>query len=376
MSYKLRALAAFAAVCIAAPAAAQPILDCPMRTERYSVDTPLFDILRKPEAVAVVERELPGTTKGIGQIPNATKAPSITAILTIRSLTKFNPKAQDIGKLDAALRALPVTVADQRARCERYDDDKVAISVPEGSPRVLLFEKMTGFRDGPSVEAARAAFEGMAKRNGWALVVTGKGGAIRPDVLRQFDLVIWNNVSGDVLTLKQRKAFRDYVERGGGYLGVHGSAGDFAYHWGWYPQTLIGAQFIGHPMGPQFQDARVVVEAPPGMVGGDLAPGWTMKDEWYSFDKSPRAKGVRVVATLDERSYSPKGQGGQQLAMGADHPIIWSHCVGSGRSFYSAIGHRPETYSDPNYVKLLEQAVPWAAGKGKTVCKGGKEVAR
>jgi type 1 glutamine amidotransferase len=45
-----------------------------------------------------------------------------------------------------------------------------------------------------------------------------------------------------------------------------------------------------------------------------------------------------------------------------DHPIAWSRCIGSGRMFYSAIGHRPERYSDANYVQMLEQAVAWTSG--------------
>jgi type 1 glutamine amidotransferase len=48
--------------------------------------------------------------------------------------------------------------------------------------------------------------------------------------------------------------------------------------------------------------------------------------------------------------------------MGADHPIIWSHCVGRGRSFYSALGHKGEYYAEPLHVELLEGAIAWAAG--------------
>jgi type 1 glutamine amidotransferase len=47
--------------------------------------------------------------------------------------------------------------------------------------------------------------------------------------------------------------------------------------------------------------------------------------------------------------------------MGADHPIAWTRCVGKGRAFYSAIGHLPQTYSDATHLRLLEQAVEWAA---------------
>ena len=52
-----------------------------------------------------------------------------------------------------------------------------------------------------------------------------------------------------------------------------------------------------------------------------------------------------------------------------DHPIAWSRCVGKGRMFYSAIGHRPERYTDAVYVLMLEQAVGWVGtrdGKGCT----------
>jgi type 1 glutamine amidotransferase len=54
-----------------------------------------------------------------------------------------------------------------------------------------------------------------------------------------------------------------------------------------------------------------------------------------------------------------------------DHPIAWTRCIGRGRSFYSAIGHRPESYAVPSHVRLLEQAVEWAAGSGEAGCPAG-----
>ena len=50
--------------------------------------------------------------------------------------------------------------------------------------------------------------------------------------------------------------------------------------------------------------------------------------------------------------------------MGGEHPIAWVRCLEAGRSFYSAIGHRPEVYEEPHHVALLEQGVVWAAGAG------------
>ena len=320
----------------------------------------------------MLEREAPALLKNIP--PEFARPPTIATVMSLRMITAFMHVPNDtLAKIDRELAALPVTAADGVTRCARYDDERPDIRVPKGRPRLLVFEKISGFRDSPSVEAANTALRDMAARHGWALVVTDKAGAMTPSILRKFDAVIWNNVSGDVLTLSQRQVFKSYIERGGGFVGVHGSGGDPVYYWDWYADTLIGARFAGHPMNPQFQDARVVIEDDQSAIVRNLAPGWTMKDEWYSFRSNPRTGGARVLAALDEASYSLKGMAGEDLHMG-DHPIAWTKCIGNGRSFYSAIGHRPESYSEPHYVKLLEQGITWAAGVGETHCRDGTEV--
>jgi type 1 glutamine amidotransferase len=127
-------------------------------------------------------------------------------------------------------------------------------------------------------------------------------------------------------------------------------------------------------MAPQFQQARVTVVDPASPIVASLAPGWAMTDEWYSFATDPRSTGAHVLLALDEASYSPQS-GERDLRMG-DHPIAWTRCIGDGRSFFSAIGHRPESYSEPHYVQVLEAGIGWAAGAGATRCRAGDEVAR
>ena len=362
------------ALCTALANATEPsAIDCPLRDAPYSTESPLMDILLNPSAVSIANSHMGGTLDKLPATFASTEAPSFSAIITLQTIASMAQIPKDfLGPVDKELAALPITEADRIARCARYDIDVPVFQIPEGKPRILLFEKMTGFRDGPSVEAATAALKAMAARNGWALVVTDKGGAITPAVLQQFDAVIWNNVSGDVLTLAQRAAFKDYIENGGGYVGIHGSAGDPVYWWDWYADELIGARFIGHPRDPQFQDARIIVEETQSGIGRGLPEKWVLNDEWYSFKTSPRGAGATVIAILDESSYQLVGHGGQDLHMG-DHPIAWTRCVGNGRSFYSAIGHRPEIYSEPTYATLLEQGIAWAAGGGATVCRNGAE---
>ena len=228
-------------------------------------------------------------------------------------------------------------------------------------PAILVFSKTNGFRDDDAVRAANMALAEIAKRRGWFSFFTENGAAFNPGYLSRFDATVWNNTSGDVLTTGQKQAFRGYIENGGGFAGIHGAGGDPRYEWRWYVETLLGAQFKGHPLNPQFQRAVIHIENPDDPIVSGLPRDWSRVDEWYSFEKSPRENGATVLATLEERTYSPK-MFWKDIRMGSDHPIIWKHCVGKGRVFYSALGHSASTYSEPLHLKELEGGIAWAAG--------------
>jgi len=134
----------------------------------------------------------------------------------------------------------------------------------------------------------------------------------------------------------------------------------------------LQAHFFGHPMHPQFQRATIHIENPSDPIVQGLGGTWQREDEWYSFARSPRGTGVRVLATLDEKSYQPEFFG-QSLRMGDDHPIIWKHCLGNGRVFYSALGHTAASYQEPKYQSVLEHAIVWAAALEGSKCVGGSE---
>lgn len=373
-------LAAVAVLGMASPAMARPVTDCPLRDRPFSSTSPLMDIILSPAASAAVDSVVPNMTKSMPPMFASKTPPNFAAILSVKEAAGMGArfsrdpssfKMPDMAQVDAALAKVSVTAEDRVARCARYDNDVPSFTLKPGRQSVLLFEKINGFKDTPSVNAAHAAFIALAERKGWNIVATDKGGVFNPATLRRFDVVVWNNISGDVLTLSQRRAFENYINRGGAFVGVHGSAGDFVYFWDWYVDTLIGARFIGHPMNPQFQEARVAVEARDHPIGKVLPAEWKMTDEWYSFRSSPRANGATVIASLDETTYKPDGMAGQNLRMG-DHPIAWTRCIGPrghgrGRSFYSAIGHKPETYTEPHYSAMLEAGLAWAMDRN--ACK-------
>lgn len=86
----------------------------------------------------------------------------------------------------------------------------------------------------------------------------------------------------------------------------------------------------GHPMAPQFQAARVVVEDLEDPITRGLGPERTMTEEWYWFAASSRLKGAHVL-------------------------------------------HRRASYSEPHSLALLEQGIARAAGLGETRCVAGRE---
>ena len=235
-------------------------------------------------------------------------------------------------------------------------------AIPEiARPAVLVFSKTNSFIHVDAIPAAKGLLQQLGVEQGWGVFVSDSGGVFNAEDLARFDVVVWNNVTGDVLTPEQREAFRHWLEVGGGFVALHAAGDNSHAGWPWYLDTVIRAHFIGHPMNPQFQSARVNVEQPLDPILAGMPNPWQHTDEWYSFAASPRAPDVRVLAALDETSYSPGRFMGTELSMGTDHPIIWKHCVGGGRVFYSAMGHTAESYADPAYRDVLLRAIGWAA---------------
>lgn len=255
--------------------------------------------------------------------------------------------------------------------------DEVAPDLPEdlGRPAILVFSKTNGFRHTDAIEAGLPAFEEIARERGLHVFATENGAVHSPEALARFDAIVWFNVSGDVLSEAQRFALLEAVRSGTGFLGIHGTGGDPSYEWQEHPRTLVRAQFVGHPMGPQFQEGTIRVEAVDHPVMAGLGPSWARVEEWYSFEESPRGPGVEVLATLDESTYSPRMKIlmiDRDLRMGDDHPIIWSHCIGRGRAIYSALGHLDEAYDEPAHLRFLAQAIEWV----RSPPSGGCEIPR
>ncbi len=127
---------------------------------------------------------------------------------------------------------------------------------------------------------------------------------------------------------------------------------------------MLGARFIGHTYAPkQFQQGVVAVAEPDHPAMRPLPARWQREEEWYAFDRVPGGRGTRILARLDETTYEPD----PKQRMG-DHPIVWTRCIGKGRVFYSALGHKAETYAEPLHLQMIDGAIGWAADARSRGC--------
>ena len=158
----------------------------------------------------------------------------------------------------------------------------------DGRIALLLFSKTSGFRHAEAIPACERSVREIAERRGWEVFATENAAVFDDALLARFRVLVSNNATGDNWSAPQREAFRRFVEGGGGFVGVHGAAGTRYRFWDWYTDELLRGRFVGHPIFPQLQTARVVVEDPLHPATAGLPESFHFEDEWYSFEQSAR----------------------------------------------------------------------------------------
>ena len=232
----------------------------------------------------------------------------------------------------------------------------------------LVFSKTAAFRH-DSIPAGIAAIQQLGAQHNFRVDATEDAAAFTYPNLRRYDVVIWLSTTGDVLNDEQQAAFERYINRGGGYVGIH-AASDTEYDWAWYG-ALVGAYFRDHP-GAVNDSSR---SPPCGSSTADTAATrhlprrWVREEEWYNFRTNPRLT-VHVLAEVDERTYDPRGYSvpGGSPGMGPHHPVSWCQPYDGGRAFYTAMGHKAEYYSEPLLLAHLLGGIKMAAGVARFNC--------
>ena len=234
-----------------------------------------------------------------------------------------------------------------------------------GEVNLLVFSATAGFRHG-NIEYGIERMEGLTGR------IADETGADSVTIdtipndasqfptdtsaLEGYDAIIWFNTTGDVLNSDQQAAFEEYIQNGGGYVGIHAAA-DTEYDWEFYGDMLGGAYFNGHPS-PQEAEINVTDQTHPST--DHLPARWTAFDEWYGYQQNPRGD-VHVLAELDETTYDTAGAMNHE-GFGRDHPIAWAQHYQGGRAWYTGRGHTEGAFDEENFIAHVLGGIYWAAG--------------
>ncbi|NPC44116.1 ThuA domain-containing protein [Nocardioides sp. zg-1230] len=281
-----------------------------------------------------------------------------------------------IGGLAAvpAAAATPGSAPDRSAPdASRGATPQATAALAEPTYDVLVFSRTTGFRHG-SIGAGIRSIERLGAQYGFTVDATEDPTQFTAANLEQYEAVVWLSTTSDVLNDTQQAAFEDYIQAGGGYVGVH-AASDTEYTWPWYGE-LVGAYFQSHPAGTP--TATIDVEDKTTASSCALPDRWERTDEWYNFqskddpvvngggaDYSPRVNpNINVIATLDESTYVENDGN----ATDDDHPIAWYQEFDGGRSFYTGGGHTDASFSEPLFRLHLLGGIQYAAGETPDAC--------
>ncbi|GAB4169245.1 MAG: ThuA domain-containing protein [Terrimicrobiaceae bacterium] len=148
------------------------------------------------------------------------------------------------------------------------------------------------------------------------------------------------------LTAEQTGGLLGAVRAGAGLAGIHGGMGD-AFRGNLDFEWMVGGHFVGHPHVGDYT-VRVRDFASPIMNG--MSPRFAYRSEQYYMLTDP---GIHVLADTE---YVFEGKT-------CDMPVVWVKTWGSGRVFYSALGHEPGEFERcPEVRALTLRGMLWAAG--------------
>lgn len=145
------------------------------------------------------------------------------------------------------------------------------------------------------------------------------------------------------LSDRARDSIERYVREGGSLLGLHTASICFD---GWSQWArILGAGWVwGQSSHPAAGKVRVERAIDGDEIVAD-APPFDVFDEVYrGLQVAPEAEPLlQARAESDDRF----------------HPVMWRYKYGAGRVIYDALGHGPDSITEPTHLGILKRAVQW-----------------
>lgn len=213
-----------------------------------------------------------------------------------------------------------------------------------------------------NLPTAVACFEKLGKQYGFQTVVSDDPSVFNTENLKTFSVLIFTSTNNDVFdTDEQRLAFRQYIEAGGGFVGVHSVLGT-ERNWTWF-KMMLGGTFAWHP---KFQKLKLQVIDPDHPSVADVPMLWEKEDECY-FQKE-LYPGIHTVLAHDITALNQNESEKIQANAGTFnkyYPAAWYQNYDGGIIWITALGHDKKDYEDPTFINHIFQGLKYVVSELK-----------
>ena len=232
-------------------------------------------------------------------------------------------------------------------------------------PRVLVYTRnhVTNGKGyvHDNIATSVAMIRQLASTNGFVVDASDNPSVFTPENLKKYRAMIFSNANNEAFENDtQRDAFKGFIQSGGGFVGIHSASGSerqWPYYW-----AVLGGKFKRHP---PLQKFSIEVLDPKHPATAHLGATWQWEDEFYYLDNlNPRIH-VLLAGDLSTLKDNDKANYPGQT-FGNLFPLAWCQEFDGGRQFYTALGHKIEYYSKPDFQKHVLGGILWVLHKTPT----------
>lgn len=222
------------------------------------------------------------------------------------------------------------------------------------SRRVLVYTKNGKGYVHENIPSTIEAFKELGKTQGFTVDATDDPSVMTDENLQKYDALIFSNTNNEIFDKDAQKlAFQRYIQAGGGFVGIHSACGS-ERQWPWFSQ-MLGGKFHRHPPLQPF-NIQIIDQFHPSTI--HLPEVWKWEDECYYMNQLNPDIQVLMAAQLntikDEKMAEYPAE-----TFGKLFPLSWCRETELGRIWYTALGHKKEYYSEPDFLQHMLGGILW-----------------
>jgi hypothetical protein len=223
-------------------------------------------------------------------------------------------------------------------------------NIQGSDPKFKVIAFYTGINDQAHVSFVHEAnlwFAKISAQHHFCYESTNNWDNLNAEYLSRYQVVIFLDTRPD--SNSQRKAFQEYMEKGGAFMGFHFSAfaltpSAYSQNWEWYHNTFLGS---GEYQGNTWRPTSAILRVEDGKHQAMKHLPVLFKsqpNEWYSWKNDLRKNtDIRILASIDSTSF-PLGTGPKpyEIWHSGYFPVVWTNV--KYRMIYINMGHNDIDY--------------------------------